>query len=333
MAGGLPSRPVRPLLLTAVVLLGACKGGNNYASMAKEANSARADAGSAEAVAAPPGATLIGSGQNAPRDIQLDGDSIFWINEGGRSAPTKPGLYKIPKAGGPVVALMPEADLMAMAADATSVYWLAPRAGKVGKVGRAGGTPEVLAETHNIVRGMVADETDVYWAEDDGVFRVSKAGGKAATVCPANLPDHLAIDGTHVYWYSSLAGVVYRAPKKGGTPAKVHADDQHTLHTIFLEGPDLFVAFGSENKLVIQKVPKGGGKAATVTEGQETGVHFAADGSNVYWISEDNVFKVPRNGGTVTKVVAKLEHGREIALDDSSVFWLDRSGRVQKMPK
>ena len=323
---------MRTPLLILCALLGACKGGNNYASMAKSANAARSDAGSTEVMPAPPGATLLGSGQNAPRGIQVEGDSVFWFNEGGRAVGT-PGLFKLPRGGGPVVALMPGADLMAMAADATSVYWLAPRAGKVGKVPRGGGAPEVLAETTSIVRGMVIDDTDIFWAEDEAVYRVSKAGGKVQTVVAAGLPDYLAIDGTHVYWYSILAGVIYRAPKKGGAAAKVYADDQHTFHTFFVDGPDLFVTFGSEKKLQIQRLPKSGGKPVTVVEGQDPGPAFAIDGTHVYWITEDDLFKVPRAGGSATKLVAKLEHGRDLTVDDQFVYWLDRSGRVQKMPK
>lgn len=323
---------MRPTLLLVFALLCGCKGGNNYASMAKQANAARLDAGNSDIVPAPPGATLLGSGQNSPRLLQVEGDTLFWMNEGGRAVGA-PGLFKVPKAGGPTVALMQEPDLMAMAADASAVYWLAPRVGKVGKVPRGGGAPEVLAETTGIVRGMAIDDTDVFWAENEAIYRVSKAGGKVATVVTAAVPDFLNVDGTHVYYYSTITGVILRAPKKGGAAVKVHSDDQHTFHTFFIDGPDLFVSFGAEKKMEIQRLPKTGGKPVTVVDGQDPASDFAIDGANIYWITEDDIFKVPRNGGASTKVAQKLEHGRDLAVDDRFLYLSDRSGRVEKLPK
>ena len=314
-----------------LLFLTACKGGNDYASMAKQANAARVDAGS-EVAPAPAGATLLGSGQNSPAHLQLEGDTVFWLNEGGRTG--TPGLFKLPKAGGPTVSLMEEPELVAMAADANSVYWLAPHVGKIGKVSRGGGgKPEVLGETTSILRGMVIDDSDVFWAENEAIMRVSKAGGKAQPVCVVGLPDFLTIDGAYVYWYSMISGVIQKAPKKGGPVSKVYADDQHSLHTFFIDGPDLFVSFGAENKMVIQRLPKSGGKPTTLIEGQDPATDFAIDANNIYWITEDNIFKVPRSGGAATKVVEKLEHGRDVVVDDRFVYWADRSGRIQRLPK
>ncbi len=314
-----------------MVLLAGCKGGNDYASMAKQANSARGDAGGSEVSPAPKEATLLGSGNNSPSHLQLEGETLSWLNEGGRVGPV--GLFKTSKAGGPAVSVLPEPELAAMASDANAIYWLAPHTGKIGKVSKGGGAPEVLAETTSILRGLAIDDTDVFWAENEAIMRVPKAGGKATPVIVVGLPDFLQVDGTHVYWYSTISGVIQRAPKKGGAASKVYADDQHTFHTIFVDGPDLFLSFGAEKKGVLQRLPKAGGKPVTLCEDQDPGTDFAVDANNVYWITEDDIFKVPRSGGAVTKVVAKLEHGRDLVVDDRFVYWADRSGRIQKMPK
>jgi hypothetical protein len=323
---------VRPLLLLVLAVLGGCKGGNDYAAMARQANAARADAGNPDALPAPPNATLLAAGQNAPRALQVIGGSVFWLNQGGRAVGVK-GVFSVPGGGGKFTTHAPaDFDIMSMGADDTAVYWLAPREGKIFKAPLGGGAPVELAPTSGISRGLVIDENDVFWAENAGVFAVPKAGGKVRTVSEAGIPDGLALDGTHVYWYSSLAGVVSRAPKKGGTGTKVHADDQHTLHTFFVDGNDLFVSFGANDKMVIQRIPKAGGAAVTVVEGQKPGTDFASDGAHLYWITEDEIFKVPRNGGTVSKVVEKLQHGRDVAVDGQYVYWADRT-RIQRMPK
>lgn len=325
-------RPLSLLVPVVLAVLGGCKGGNDYAAMARAANAARADAGNEDLLPVPPSATLLAAAQNAPRALQVIGDSLFWLNQGGRSVGKK-GVYSVPRGGGPVVAhASGDADVMAVGADASGVYWLAPRLGKILKVARGGGNPEELAATTGISRGLVIDATDVFWAENGAIFRVPKAGGKAVQVTEAGIPDWLSADETHLYWYSTLSGMVFRAPKKGGPAVKVHEDDKHTLHTFFLDGPDLFVSFGADNKGVIQKVPKAGGAAVTVVEGVQPGADFAVDASNVYWITEDDIYKVPRNGGSVSKIVEKVAHGRDLAVDDQYVYWADRT-RVQRLPK
>ncbi len=311
--------------------LPACKGGNDYSAMAKAANKARADGGNPAAMPAPAKATLLSSGHNGPRLLKVEGDSLFWLNEGGRMGPV--GLFKVGLGGGPTTTLMEQPELSAVAADGSDVFFLAPRAGKLGKVPRGGGLPTIIAELEGTIRGMVIDDTDVYWAEDEGIHSVPKAGGKPKSVVATSLPDFMAVDATNVYWYSMISGVIQRAPKKGGAAVKVHADDKHTLHTFFVDGNDLYVSYGAEGAMQIDRLPKTGGAPTTVVDKQDPANGFAIDANNIYWITDDTIFKVPRSGGSATKVVEKLEHGRDVAVDSSFVYWTDTSGRIQKMPK
>jgi len=162
---------------------------------------------------------------------------------------------------------------------------------------------------------------------------VPKGGGKAAVVASATIPDFLVADSSNVYWYSTISGVLSKAGKKGGgSGIKVHADDQHTLHTFFIDGNDLFVSYGSEKQMTIQRLPKTGGKPVPIVEGQDPANGFAIDAQNVYWSTDDTIFKVPRNGGSATKVVDKCEHAHDIAVDSQYIYWTDRT-RVQRMPK
>lgn len=323
---------MRTLGLLLLLGLSGCKGGNDYMAMARQANAARADAGNSDLLPAPANATLLAKVQNAPRALQVSGDQVFWLNQGGRSVGEK-GVFGVARNGGPTVTVTSgPADVMAIGIDASAVYWLAPREGKIMTAPRGGGPAKELAPTTGISRGLVIDDNDVFWAENGGIFAVPKAGGKVRTVAEAGIPDGLTIDESHLYWYSTLSGMVFRAPKKGGTAAKVHEDDKHTLHTFFVDGPDLFVSFGANEKMVIQRIPKGGGTAVNVIEGQIPGADFAVDGSNVYWITEDHIFKVPRGGGSATKVVEKLEHGKDVVVDDQYVYWADRT-RIQRLPK
>ena len=62
-------------------------------------------------------------------------------------------------------------------------------------------------------RGMVVDDTDVFWAEDEGIHSVPKAGGKPKSVVATSLPDFMAVDATNVYW-GSLSLKILRCAKK-----------------------------------------------------------------------------------------------------------------------
>ena len=311
-----------------LVVLCGCRNANDYLSKIPKAP----DAGNEELMPAPPTATLLATGQNAPRGLVVAGDSVFWVSQGGRPVGEK-GVFSVGAPGAPVKAYTTGGtDILAMAADADAVYWLAPREGKIYKKPRSGGEVQTLAETDGMTRGLIIDDTDVFWSENEAIYRVPKAGGKTQTVSPAGLPDVLAVDDTFIYWYSSVAGVLNRAPKKGGKAAKVHADDQHTLHTFFIDGNDLFVTWGSENAMVIQRLPKSGGAAVTVADKLQAGTDFAIDGTNVYWITEDDIWKVPRSGGAASKAVEKLRHGFDVAVDDKYLYWAERT-RIERIAK
>ncbi len=317
------------LLLPTLLALVACRSEKDYYKNLPS----RVDAGPEELRPAPAGATLLATGQNSPRALQVLGDSVFWLNQGGRPVGAK-GVFSVPGRGGAVSAHTSGAsDILAMAADSAAVYWLAPREGKIVRVPRGGGEEQVLAETTGISRGLVIDDADVFWAENEAIYAVPKAGGKVRTVSPAGIPDYVALDDTYVYWYSTVSGVLFRAPKKGAPrPTKVYADEKHTLHFIFLDGNDLFVSYGPENAMVIQRLPKAGGTPVTVVEKQQPGSDFAIDGAHIYWITDDDVWMVPRSGGEASKAVEKLVHGVDVAVDDQFIYWSDRT-RIQKMAK
>lgn len=323
---------IAALWMLVVVAAASCKGENKYDRMAREANAARADGG-LKVAPYPPQATLLAGSQNGPRQVFVDADAVFWLNDGSRGD-TDPGLIKVPKNGGPTVTLVKSDAISAVVADAQALYFLFPRAGKIMKQSKSGGEPTALADSQGVLRTLTLDDTTVYWAEDDGVFAVPKAGGKSRQVLSGiGLADFLVADQASLYWYSSVSGKASRGSKKGGAPAPLYADEQHTLNSFFLDGQELCISFGSSGKMELYHLPKTGGKPTLIVGGQEPASDIASDGSAIYWATEDAIFKVPRSGGSVEPVVLKGDRIRNLALDDSSVYWTDRGGRVQKMKK
>lgn len=312
-----------------VVALAGCKSEKDYLAKLPQVP----DAGPADLRPRPPEATLLAVEQNGPRNLEVSSGQVFWMNAGGRPTGAL-GVFGMADRGGPVTSYATgTGDLMAIAADADAVYWLEPRAGRVMKKPRGGGDAVKLADSTGISRGLFLDQDTVYWAENEAIYAVPKAGGKARVVSPTDIPDLFAVDDGYVYWYSSITGNLSRAPKKGGGRAqKIYTDKDHTLHTLLVGGGELFVAFGAEGRMTIQRLPAGGGAPVTVVDGQQSPLDFAIDAQNLYWITEDDVLKVPRAGGAATKVVEKLWFGTSLAVDDQYVYWTDKS-RIQRMPK
>src|SRR5262249_43055977 len=155
--------------------------------------------------------TLIAGHQNGPRQIAVDDDAIYWLNDGTRGE-GKAGIMQAQKRGGDVKALVEGDGIFAFAIASTTLYFLAPRAGKLSKVPKSGGEPRALVETSGIRRGLALDEDTVYWPENEGIFRIPKAGGKPQQIVKEIIsPDYLPIDESNAYWYSSLSGIVMKA--------------------------------------------------------------------------------------------------------------------------
>ncbi len=318
---------MRRLAAIALVLLG-CK--DKYREAARAAAAAR-DAGHL-LQPQPASATLLAHGQNVPRDLQTDGTHLYWLNEG-RRAEGKSGLFKMPKDGGDVVELASGRGIFALAFDADSVYFLVPENLSVHKVPKSGGAATTLATEQEGLSAIAVDESHVYWAGAEGVFRVAKSGGRVETVAQnLSVPNGLFVDGQHAYWYSPMAGKLARVVKKGGKPTPLVSEDV-TLHTFFIDDAWLYWSFGSEKKAQLKRMSKNGGKPETIVAGQDVPADFAVDGQHVYWNTPDAIFRVPKGGGQAEKVVDGLDRATDLTVDDRYVYWTDRIGRIQRVAK
>ncbi len=314
-------------LLAVSLALTGCKNKFEERRAAAEANQ---DAGGVSA--APPTATLLTWGQNVPRDLWLDEQNLYWLNEGRRSE-GEPGIFKLPKAGGTAVKLVSGKGIHAIALDEGHLYFIHPEGGSVNRVSKAGGAVEPLATEQENLAALAVDDTDVYWTSAEGIWRAPKAGGKSAEVVPKiSIPSGLAVDEANVYWYSVMSGKLARAPKKGGAPKPLLSEDV-TLHAFFLDQDSLYWSYGSEKKAEVKRMPKGGGKVEQVVKGEQVPSDFATDQSSVYWTSGEAIFKAAKSGGASSVVVDKTDRASDVAVDGSFVYWTDRIGRVQRAPK
>jgi hypothetical protein len=280
----------------------------------------------------PATATLLASGQNVPRNLIADEGHLYWMNEGLR-AEGKPGIFRVAKSGGQVQTLLEGKGVEGIAIANGSVYAIVPREEQVLRIPKAGGKAEVVISQHSGLSAIVADASYVYWTSEEGIVRVPHQGGAPKAVLTGlSPPVGLSLDRGTLYWYSAIDGKVMRAPVSGGTPRRWF-EPELTLHQYFVDNGDLFFALGSQGKVEIRRASGAGSVAATVAGGQAIPVDFAADGSNLYWTTGDNVMRAPRNGGTAVAVVTGTDRSIGVAVDESSVYWTDRGGRIQKATK
>jgi hypothetical protein len=222
-----------------------------------------------------------------------------------------------PTAWGVAVPSLPRA----IAATDASVYWLGSNglAGTgVYRTDAGGVTVGPIANTVSPDGDIALDATHLYWTDRDAsglgsIMMVTFLGGTGGGIpgTPTTLysdstkGQHLAADGTNLYWASPNSGTVMKVPGGGGT-ATVLAN--------------------------VTSCPSSIGA-----------IDVAADGTDVYWVNgcDGTVMKVSRWGGAVT-MIAFGQYlwtptdiaGASITLDATYVYWTDPThGTVMKAPK
>ena len=146
-----------------------------------------------------------GGGWNHPVGLAVSGGNVYW----GDLSPGE--ILMAPVGGGATTTLVAGIAPIALAADATSIYWT-DATGAVMKVAQAGGAPVTLATSANAI-DIAVDGTDVYWATmafdtPSTISKVPIAGGAAVTLASGlHTVEGIAVDATNVYWTEDGVGV------------------------------------------------------------------------------------------------------------------------------
>lgn len=172
---------------------------------------------------------VLGRAGNKPHDIVADGDSLYWLDEG--------GLRKMPKAGGHIVTL---ADTRGPSRGLTLVdhqlvwsdekdIWLMPLPSGAPRklILLSDASPSSVESSRIVMAGslgvVTTDGHDVFFAWDAFVFRTSIAGGAAAKVFryygaaegeanDALVARDLRADATRLYWFD--ATTIWARPRQ-----------------------------------------------------------------------------------------------------------------------
>ena len=205
---------------------------------------------------------------------------------------TASSVRRMPKAGGAVETLASGQNIAnALAVDATHAYWassgLAPAyAGRVSRVNRNGGSPQVLAD---VVRasGIALDAAHVYTATGGGLIELPLGGGSIRTVAPVG-GMQLAASATDLFVLSN-----YQLAR---------VDKQTGVATVVFE----------------RNV---GGSSVAV---DDTHVYWTYDGylGPVPQPGAGKVLKAPLAGGSITEIAICLPKPTAVTVDAAHVYWV-----------
>ena len=192
---------------------------------------------------------VVADAQSLPYGLSLAAGVLYWVNAGDGSV-----LRAALDGRDRKILATKQEDLVSIATDGRSVFWLYTRAGvEVRKVSIDGGTPSTLATEHGNPRYLAVDRSRVYWTNQHrGTVMAAPIDGGAMTelVIDEHYPLALAVDEANLYWIDDDGP---SSQRRGPPPPKR-----------------------------IRKAPLAGGEAVTLASASDA--HgIAVDANCVYW--------------------------------------------------
>ncbi len=247
-------------------------------------------------------ATVVATDQNYGGRLALDSDTLFWLDEGNVSAPG--GIVKMPLSGGPYSEFVTgEPNPVAIALDATNVYWSDYGPHFVKKVPKKGGTVVVLVSEDNAdaAHTLVTDDRNLYWTSlvDGGtIFKLPLAGGSAVPLA------------------SNLYAIDYNSMKVTATGGNLY----------FLSTP-------LQAQHLLQLSTNGGAPMAIA---DVSGAPVIADDSAIYvadLAQSGSISRIDLKSHAVTKLAAEPRGVTFMVVQDNDLFWMNGDDEIKSTAK
>jgi len=215
-------------------------------------------------------------------------------------------------------------------------------------VSLAGGPRKVLYTGE--VQDVVADATDVYFLNNERIWRMPRAGGKPTLLVnradtlqiigPALNEESmlsLAIDDVNVYWAERNSGRIRSVSKTGGAITTL-ATGQIGIgglavdsdHVYWTQTPQMRMGHEIKPKVAIQRVAKRGGAPEPLVSAVDAGEAFylRIDADTMYWLGDDAIKAAIKTGGAVRTILPERQY---FAIDGDSI--VIGGTTVRRIPK
>jgi len=252
-------------------------------------STSRAPAPPKPAIVATADHVMLAWGTDAGTRVAIDATHAYWLDKKGRWKST-------PRAGGVVTTTTPPAELSeAFAVTNEGRYWAVV----------VGANKEVVFQPKNGDGRVIArvpgphtpwmilpSEKQIYIGGQDGVFAIELATGAFKSLTTI-VPEHLALDSTHVY-IAHRKGVS-RVPRVGGEVEPLAAEPIGVSNVVVDDRNVYFARRGAQGNFVLVSVLKGGGGESVLATSMGRPVGVTA--THVVTVQGSQVLGIPKKGG------------------------------------
>jgi hypothetical protein len=244
-------------------------------------------------------------------------------------------IYAVSLSGGGAVGLAnnyPQNSPTGIAIDGSYVYWTNFQTGTVMRVDLNGSTaPLQLSSGQTYPSAMAIDGTYLYWVNYNSPGAVMKmllsSQAVSSLASGINGPAGIAVDSAYAYVGLASDDYVISVQLSNGSIAQL-TTFQNNPSAIAIDSSNVYFTNDAINGDAHQ-VAKNANKSAGVSLGPSASPPggIATDGTNVYWVGNDNVYKCPVGAVGGCKVfVPNQTRAAYVAVDSTSVYWTDCPG-------
>jgi hypothetical protein len=284
--------------------------------------------------------TLLYQGGDAPQQITLNNDYLYWL-EGGHIGEVE-GFGRIAKIsvnGGEDTTVITGINRDSPPIAVKNSYLFIADKWRIKKVPVNGGTVETLAAADDRIENIAVDDSNLYWIENpiSQVRKVPINGGMVTTLSTwfkkMGQPGPIRTRNGYVYWIDHFF-TIEKVSVEGG-PTVILATDLPYLNDLVVD--DAAVYFSEHGTGAIKKMSIYGGPISTLTIQPSlfSPRHLAIDDQNLYWVDQGDVGFINKEGGDITIIKDNVNanpffHG-SIEVDSTGVYWTETaSGAIEK---
>jgi len=266
--------------------------------------------------------------------MTVDNANLYWSDRSTVNAMSLQGGGRSTLASG-------QDSPMAVALDATNLYWLETlccggggQPGRIKTMPKLGGTTTLVMDNLVSPWGRLAvDSGNVYWSEGgpmtgpNGVGRIARApltGGSDTTVASGFLTEARLFLMTDQFVYVADAGTIKKLPITGGFPERLYAGPNGANYIAALATNGSSLYFADSVSGTILRMSVNGGSITSLTGSAGMTTSLAVEGNTLYWLDGQTTIKsMPASGGPITTLFSGPNHGIfDFIADESNIFFI-----------